>query len=49
LAPLKALVWQDAEGKSYHAPDWIAASAGLIGGVAAVSTVLAAIANDATK
>src|SRR5262249_47924232 len=30
--PLKALVWQDADGKvwpSYNAPDWIAARAGL--------------------
>jgi uncharacterized protein (DUF302 family) len=54
--PLKALVWQDAEGKvwlSYNAPDWIAARAGLgaasAGAVAAMTQVLAAIAGEATK
>jgi len=54
--PLKALVWQDAEGKvwlSYNAPDWIAARAGLgSGSAAAVSAMakgLAAIAEEATK
>ncbi len=49
MAPLKALVWQDADGKNYNAPDWIAARAGLAGTVAAVSAALAAITNDATK
>jgi uncharacterized protein (DUF302 family) len=54
--PLKALVWQDAEGKvwlSYNAPDWIAARAGLgaasAGAVAAMTQALAAIAGEATK
>jgi uncharacterized protein (DUF302 family) len=54
--PLKALVWQDAEGKvwlSYNAPDWIAARAGLgpasAGAVAAMTTALAAIAQEVTK
>jgi len=54
--PLKALVWQDAEGRvwlSYNAPDWIAARAGL--GATSASTVtamtkaLAAIAEEVTK
>jgi uncharacterized protein (DUF302 family) len=54
--PLKALVWQDAQGKvwlSYNAPDWIAARAGLgatsAGAVAAMTKALAAIAEEATK
>jgi uncharacterized protein (DUF302 family) len=54
--PLKALVWQDAEGKvwlSYNAPDWIAARAGLgaasAGAVAAMTKALAAIAEEVTK
>jgi uncharacterized protein (DUF302 family) len=54
--PLKALVWQDAEGKvwlSYNAPDWIAARAGLgaasAGAVATMTQALAAIAEEATK
>ena len=54
--PLKALVWQDADGKvwlSYNAPDWIAARAGLseksAGAIAAMTKVLAAIAEEATK
>jgi uncharacterized protein (DUF302 family) len=54
--PLKALVWQDAEGKvwlSYNAPDWIAARAGLgaasAGAVTAMTKALAAIAGEATK
>jgi uncharacterized protein (DUF302 family) len=54
--PLKALVWQDAEGKvwlSYNAPDWIAARAGLgatsAGAVAAMTQALAAIAEEVTK
>jgi uncharacterized protein (DUF302 family) len=54
--PLKALVWQDSEGKvwlSYNAPDWIAARAGLgsasAGAVAAMTKALAAIAEEATK
>jgi uncharacterized protein (DUF302 family) len=53
--PLKALVWQDADGKvwlSYNAPDWIAARAGLgeksAGAVAAMPRALAAIAEEAT-
>ena len=53
--PLKALVWQDADGKvwlSYNAPDWIAARAGLseksAGAVAAMTKALAAIAKEAT-
>ena len=53
--PLKALVWQDADGKvwlSYNAPDWIAARAGLseksAGAVAAMTKALAAIAEAAT-
>jgi uncharacterized protein (DUF302 family) len=53
--PLKALVWQDADGKvwlSYNAPDWIAARAGLgeksAGAVAAMTRALAAIAEEAT-
>jgi len=53
--PLKALVWQDADGKvwlSYNAPDWIAARAGLseksAGAVAAMTKALAAIAEEAT-
>jgi uncharacterized protein (DUF302 family) len=54
--PLKALVWQDAEGKvwlSYNAPDWIAARAGLgaasAGAVAAMTQALAAIAEEVAK
>jgi uncharacterized protein (DUF302 family) len=54
--PLKALVWQDSEGKvwlSYNAPDWIAARAGLgsasAGAVAAMTKALAAIAEEATR
>jgi uncharacterized protein (DUF302 family) len=54
--PLKALVWQDAEGKvwlGYNAPDWIAARAVLgaasAGTVAAMTKALAAIAEEATK
>lgn len=54
--PLKALVWQDAEGKvwlSYNAPEWIAARAGLggasAGAVAAMTRALAAIAEEAAK
>ena len=54
--PLKALVWQDAEGKvwlSYNAPDWLAARAGLgpasAGAVAAMTKGLAAIAEEVTK
>jgi uncharacterized protein (DUF302 family) len=54
--PLKALVWQDAQGKvwlSYNAPDWIAARAGLgaasAGAVTAMTKALAAIAGEATK
>ena len=54
--PLKALVWQDADGKvwlSYNAPDWIAARAGLgeksAGAVAAMTKALAAIEGEATK
>ena len=53
--PLKALVWQDADGKvwlSYNAPDWIAARAGLseksAGAVASMTKALAAIAEEAT-
>ena len=53
--PLRALVWQDADGKvwlSYNAPDWIAARAGLgeksTGAVAAMTKALAAIAEEAT-
>ena len=54
--PLKALVWQDAEGKvwlGYNAPDWIAARAGLgaasAGAVGAMTKALAAIAEEVTK
>jgi uncharacterized protein (DUF302 family) len=54
--PLKALVWQNSEGKvwlSYNAPDWIAARAGLgsasAGAVAAMTKALAAIAEEATR
>jgi uncharacterized protein (DUF302 family) len=54
--PLKALVWQDAEGKvwlSYNAPDWIAARAGLgaasAGAVAAMTKALAAITEEVTQ
>jgi uncharacterized protein (DUF302 family) len=54
--PLKALVWQDAQGKvwlGYNAPDWIAARAGLgtasAGAVAAMTKALAAIAEEVTK
>jgi uncharacterized protein (DUF302 family) len=53
--PLKALVWQDSDGKvwlSYNAPDWIAARAGLIersaGAIAAMTKALAAVADEAT-
>jgi len=54
--PLKALVWQDAEGKvwlGYNAPDWIAARAGLgaasAGAAAAMTKALAAIAEEVTR
>ena len=54
--PLKALVWQDAQGKvwlSYNAPDWIAARAGLgaasASAVATMTKALAAIAEEVTK
>ena len=55
--PLKALVWQDAEGKvwlSYNAPDWIAARAGTRGrqrrrSGGNDSSALAAIAEEVTK
>jgi uncharacterized protein (DUF302 family) len=54
--PLKALVWQDAEGKvwlGYNAPDWIAARAGLgaasAGAVGAMTKALAGIAEEVTK
>jgi uncharacterized protein (DUF302 family) len=54
--PLKALVWQDAQGKvwlNYNAPDWIAARAGLgaasAGAVAAMTKALAAIVEEVTK
>ncbi len=54
--PLKALVWQDAQGKvwlGYNAPDWIAARAGLgaasAGAVAAMAKALTAIAEEVTK
>lgn len=59
--PLKALVWQDTDGKvwlSYNAPDWIGARAGLsdkrlgensAGAVAAMTKALAAVAEEATK
>jgi uncharacterized protein (DUF302 family) len=54
--PLKALVWQDAEGKvwlGYNAPDWIAARAGLgaasAGAVTAMTKALAAIAEEVTR
>ncbi len=54
--PLKALVWQDAQGKvwlSYNAPDWIAARAGLgaasTSAVATMTKALAAIAEEVTK
>ena len=54
--PLKALVWQDAQGKvwlGYNAPDWIAARAGLgatsASAVAAMAKALAAIAEEVTK
>jgi uncharacterized protein (DUF302 family) len=54
--PLKALVWQDSEGKvwlSYNTPDWIGARAELseksAGAVAAMTKALAAIADEATK
>jgi len=54
--PLKALVWQDAEGKvwlSYNAPEWIAARAGLgpasAAAVSAMTKALAAIAEEATE
>jgi uncharacterized protein (DUF302 family) len=54
--PLKALVWQDAQGKvwlGYNAPDWIAARAGLgpasAAAVAAMTQALAAIAEEVTK
>jgi uncharacterized protein (DUF302 family) len=53
--PLKALVWQDAEGKvwlSYNIAEWIAARAGLgtasAAGVSAMTKGLAAIAEEAT-
>jgi uncharacterized protein (DUF302 family) len=54
--PLKALVWQDADGKvwlSYNDPAWIARRHGLgtasAGAVEAMSKALAAIADEATK
>ena len=54
--PLKALAWQDAQGKvwlSYNAPDWIAARAGLgaasAGAVAAMTKALAAITEEVTQ
>jgi uncharacterized protein (DUF302 family) len=54
--PLKALVWQDAEGKvwlSYNAAEWIAARAGLgpasAAAVSAMTKALAAIAEEVTK
>jgi uncharacterized protein (DUF302 family) len=54
--PLKALVWQDAEGRvwlGYNAPDWIAARAGLgaasAGAVGAMTKALAGIAEEVTK
>ena len=54
--PLKALAWEDADGKvwlTYNAADWIAARAGLgeksAGAVAAKTKALAAIAEEATK
>jgi uncharacterized protein (DUF302 family) len=54
--PLKARVWQDAQGKvwlGYNAPDWIAARAGLgpasAAAVAAMTQALAAIAEEVTK
>ena len=54
--PLKALVWQDAEGKvwlGYNAPDWIAARAGLgaasAGAAAAMTKAWAAIAEEVTR
>jgi uncharacterized protein (DUF302 family) len=54
--PLKALVWEDGDGKvwlTYNAADWIAARAGLgdksAAAVAAMTKALAAIAEEATK
>jgi uncharacterized protein (DUF302 family) len=54
--PLKALVWQDAQGKvwlGYNAPDWIAARAELgaasTGAVAAMTKALAVIAEEVTR
>jgi uncharacterized protein (DUF302 family) len=53
--PLKALVWQDAEGKvwlSYNTAEWIAARAGLgrasAAAVSAMTKALAAIAEEST-
>jgi uncharacterized protein (DUF302 family) len=53
--PLKALVWQDAEGKvwlSYNTAEWIAARAGLgpasAAAVSAMTKALVAIAEEAT-
>jgi uncharacterized protein (DUF302 family) len=53
--PLKALVWQDADGKvllSYNDPAWIAQRHGLgaasTGAVAAIAKAMAAIAAEAT-
>lgn len=53
--PLKALVWQDAPGKtwlSYNAPDWLAKRHGLTGAEPAIATMaaaLSAIAANATS
>jgi uncharacterized protein (DUF302 family) len=54
--PLKALVWEDVDGKillTYNAADWIAARAGLgeesAAAVAGMTKALAAIAEEATK
>ena len=50
--PLKALVWQDAAGRTwlgYNQPDWILARHGVAGhGAAAMQTALAAVAAVAT-
>ena len=53
--PLKALVWQDASGKtwlSYNAPDWLAKRHGLTGAepaIAAMAAALSTIAANATS
>lgn len=54
--PLKALIWQDAQGAvwlAYNNPAWIAArhqlDAGAAQAVAALSAVLSALAQEATK